>query len=139
MSECAGFLNQVWILTGAVAMAAGTGAKIDGVDNSTFGKLCEILDITSFGDTYKSRLAGIKDSTFSLSGNIVTGDTAGQDELVPGDSVYIGVMPSGVTVAGTQVPCIVESIEYSYDVNGKQTFSSTMACNGAPVELAIRS
>ena len=120
-------------------MAAGTGAKIEGVDNASFGRLCEILDISAFGDTHKKKLAGQKDSTFSISGNIYTGDTTGQDVIVEGDSVYIGVMPSGVGVAGTQVPAIVESIESTYDVAGKQTFSATFACNGAPEALPIRS
>ncbi len=138
MAEVAGNTNEVWILTGAVAMANNTGAKILGVDNSSFGKLCEILDITAFGDTYKNRLAGIKDTTVSISGNYYASDSTGQEVIVPGDSVYIGVMPSGPTVAGTQVPAIVESYEISSDANGKQTFSATFACKGAPVELAIR-
>ena len=139
MAELAGYLNEVWVLTGAVAMAAGTGAKILGVDNSSFGRLCDMLDITSFGDTYKKRMAGLKDSTFTISGNVYVGDTTGQDVLIPGDSIYIGVMPSGPTVAGTQVPCIVESFETSIDVAGKQTFSATLSPIGAPVALAIRS
>lgn len=137
--EVAGYVNETWILTGTSAMAAGTGAKVLGVDNSTFNRMCNILDISSFGNQYKSKLAGQKDGTFTLSGNIYVGDTTGQDELEPGDSVYIGVMPSGPTVAGTQAPFIVESFDASYDTNGKQTFSASLSMNGAPVALPIRS
>ena len=136
--EQAGFINEVWVLTGSTAMVAGTGAKILGVDNSSFGKLCEILDITSFGDTYKKRMAGIKDTSLSISGNVYTGDTTGQAVLIPGDSIYIGTMPQGAAVAGLQIPAIVQSFETSIDVNGKQTFSCAIAANGAPVALPAR-
>jgi len=139
MSEQAGFLNEVWALTGVTAMAAGTGAKILGVDNSSFGRLCDILEITSFGDTYKKRMAGLKDTTFSLSGNVYVGDTTGQDILIPGDTIYIGVMPSGPTVAGTQVMALVESFETTSAVDGKQTFSAGFSCIAEPEALPIRS
>lgn len=138
MAELAGKTNEVWVLAGTSAMANNTGAKILGVDNSTFAKLCDILEITSFGDDYKKRKAGLKDSSFSFSGNLYIGDTTGQDELVPGDDIYIGVYPSGTGVAGTQIPAIVESFETSADAAGKQTFSCTIAANGAPVALPLR-
>lgn len=136
--EQAGFKNVVYALTGATAMATATGAKIQGVDNSSFGKMCDILDITAFGDTYKNRLAGLKDTTISISGNVFVGDTTGQDILIPGDTIFIGVMPSGTTVAGTQVKAIVESFETSSDVAGKQTFTAAFQCIAAPVALPIR-
>ena len=138
MAEIAGFKNQVFILTGATAMGAATGAKVQGVDNSTFGRLCDILEITAFGDTYKNRMAGLKDSEFSLSGNVYTGDTTGQDVMVPGDTVFIGAYPQGTTVAGTQVKAIVESFEASSEVSGKQTFSASFSCIAAPVTLPLR-
>ena len=139
MAEQAGYKNEVWVLDGASAMEAGTGAKILGVDNSSFAKLCDMLDITAFGDTYKNRMAGLKDTTITISGNLYVGDTTGQDVLIPGNDIYIGVMPSGPTVAGYQVPALVASYEISSDVAGKQTFSATFACTGAPVALPIRS
>lgn len=138
MAEVSGNTNLVYGLASATAMANNTGAKILGVDNSSMGNLCEILEITAFGDTYKNRLAGLKDTTFSISGNVYTGDATGQAILVPGNTIHIGVMPSGVGVAGSQVKCIVESFESSYDANGKQTFSATFSAIAAPVALAIR-
>ena len=139
MAEQAGRINEVWVLDGSVAMAAGTGAKILGVDNSSYRALCDLLEISSFGDTNKRRIAGMKDTEISISGNLYVGDTTGQDVLVPGNSIYIGVMPSGPTVAGYQVPVIVETYEISSDVAGKQTFSATFGATGAPVALPIRS
>ena len=138
MPEVAGRLNEVWILAGTVAMTAGTGAKALGVDNSTFSKLCTILEIPQFGDSYMKRIVGMKDNTFSISGNFYVGDTTGQDIMIAGNSVYIGTMPSGPTVAGSQIPVIIESFEVSADATGKQTFSASFASNGAPVALPIR-
>ncbi len=139
MAEVAGFTNQVWVLAGSTAMAAGTGAKINGVDNSSYANLCEILDITSFGDAYKNRLAGIKDTTISISGNYYASDTNGQAVLIPGNTLYIGCMPSGTAVAFYQVKCICESYELSMDANGKQTFSATFAAIAVPETLDARS
>jgi hypothetical protein len=139
MSEQAGYKNEVWVLDGASAMAAGTGAKILGVNNSTFARLCDLLETTAFGDTNKKRIGGLKDTTITISGDLYVGDTTGQDVLVPGNDIYIGVMPSGPTVAGYQAPFLVESFEIASDVAGKQTFSATFGCTGAVVALPIRS
>lgn len=135
MGELAGYTNVVYVLAGTTPMAEGTGAVIKGVDNQSFGKLCDILEITSFGDTYKKRKGGLKDSTFSISGNVYTGDTTGQDVLIPGNSIMIGAHPAGKSVAAEQLPCIVESFEVSVDVAGKQTFSCGLAATGAPVAM----
>lgn len=139
MAEQAGYLNQVYLLTGSVAMTASTGAKVLGVDNSTYNRLCDLLEITAFGDTYKNRLAGLKDTNVSISGNLYIGDTTGQDDLVPGDTVYIGVYPSGPAVAGSQVKAIVESFEQSSDVAGKQTFTCSLQGIAAPEVLPAQS
>jgi len=138
-AETAGFVNQVWALTGTTEMAAGTGALIKGVESSSFARMCDILEITAFGDTHKKRMAGLKDTEISISGTIYVGDTTGQDILVPGDSIFIGVMPQGVAVAGTQVAAIVESFATKTDVSGKQTFDAKFSCIAAPVVLPIRS
>ena len=136
MAEEAGKTNYVKILTGAVAMVgagAPTGAAINGADNSTIQKLCDLLEISQFGDSYKDRLAGMKDTSVTISGNLDAADTLGQLELEPGDTVYIAVHYGGATVAGTQVKCIVESFEQSADATGKQTFSATLQGIAAPV------
>jgi len=138
MAEQAGYGNLVYVLAGATAMTNSTGAKILGVDNSSLGRLCDMLEITAFGDTYKNRMGGLKDTTISISGNVYTGDTTGQDVLVPGDTIHIGVYPQGTGVAGTQVKAIVESFETSADVSGKQTFTCAFSCIAAPVALPLR-
>lgn len=135
MPEIAGKTNLVYILTGTTAMANNTGAKVLGVDNSTYNQLCDLLEITQFGDSYKNRIAGLKDTNMSLSGNYYPGDTTGQDEIVPGDTVYIGVYPQGSAVAGYQVKAIVETFEISAGASDKQTFSASIQGIAAPVAL----
>lgn len=138
MPELAGKTNLVYILTGTTAMTDATGAKVLGVDSSSYNQLCDILEITQFGDTHKNRIAGLKDTNISLSGNYYPGDTAGQEELVPGDTVFIGVYPQGGAVAGMQVKAIVESFEISASASDKQTFSASLQGIAAPVALPAR-
>ena len=138
MPEVAGKTNLVYILTGTTAMANNTGAKVLGVDSSTYNQLCDLLEITQFGDTHKNRTAGLKDTNLSLSGNYYPGDTTGQDELVPGDTIFIGVYPQGPTVAGSQVKAIVETFEITAGAADKQTFSASIQGIAAPVALPAR-
>jgi len=139
MAEVAGKTNIVYILTGSTAMAADTGDAVLGTDNSTYSRLCNLLDISSFGDDYVNRLAGMKDTKISLSGNYYASDTAGQDELVEGDTVFIGVYPSGIGSAGYQVKAIVESYELSASATDKQTFSASLLGIALPVALPAQS
>jgi hypothetical protein len=135
LAELAGRLRYIKVLTGSVAMVgagAPTGTAVGGVDSDTYRKLCDLVEITAYGDTHKSRLAAMKDTTVTLSGNLDTTD-AGQLVLEPGDTIMIAVHPGGATVAGKQVNCIVESFEDSGDALGKQTFSATVQGIAAPV------
>jgi len=137
MAELAGKLNKVYIL--ATVMEATTGAAILGADNSSYGNLCTILDITSFGDTYYKRMAGLLDTKIAVSGNYYTGDTTGQALLIPGNTVFIGCYPSGTAVAGMQVQAIVEGYEVTHPATGKDTFTATFSCIAAPVALPAQS
>jgi len=139
MSELAGKLNQCYVLSGEVAMTGSTGAKINAIDNSTWNQLCDLLDIPQFGDEYKNRIGGLKDTEVSISGNYDPSDTNGQNVLVAGDICYIGIYPQGTTVAGKQVKAIVGSVEISADVTGKQTISASLSGIGAPAALPARS
>ena len=135
MAELAGKINIVYILTGATPMLATTGAKINGVNSSTYNRLAEILETTQFGDDYKKRMAGLKDTSVSLSGNYDPDDTAGQLDLEPGDFVYVGIYPEGTGTTGKQAPMVIESFEQSSSADGKQEFSSSLSGNGAPETL----
>jgi len=137
-AEQAGYLNQVFVLAGSTAMVAGTGAKLLGCDNASYERLCALLEITQFGDTYVNKMGGLKDSSVSVSGNLYTGDTTGQDVLIPGNTVFIGLFPSGPSVASVQIKALVENFNTSFDVTGKQTFTCSLKGIAAPVTLPAR-
>jgi len=139
LAELAGRLNEVWVIAGAAAMTNVTGAKVQAADNSSMNRLAELLDITQFGDSYRDRILGLKDTGFTVSGNYDPADATGQGVLNnPGAEVFIGIYHSGTAVAGTQVNALVESFEISADVAGKQTFSCTLQGIAAPVALPAR-
>ena len=134
MAELAGKLMELRI-NSAEMTNGGDGAKVNGVDNATLNKLADILEITQFGDDYKKRIVGLKDSNVSLSGNYDPADTNGQLVLEPGDDVWVALFPQGTTENGTQVKMIVENFEQSAAVDGKQEFSSSLQGNGAPASI----
>jgi predicted secreted protein len=129
MGELAGKLNVIKIAT----TAEGAGTAINGVDSSTFNRLCDILEITAFGDEYKARMAGLKDTNLSLSGNYDPADTNGQMALEPGDYVWVQVLPNGTT--GKKVKMIVENFEHGAAIADKQTFSSSLQGVEAPTAV----
>jgi hypothetical protein len=138
MAELAGKLNQVWGLAGSTAMTNATGAKVFGVDNASWRALCDILEISQFGDTYKNRMGGLLDTSVNISGNLDPTDTNGQNILIPGNTIHIGIYPQGTGVAGKQVKAIVESFEQTAEVSGKQTFTASILGIAAPVSLPSR-
>lgn len=134
VTELAGKVMEVRI-NSAEMNSNADGAKVEGVDNATLNKLADILEISQFGDTYKKRMAGLKDSNVSLSGNYRHDDTTGQLKLEPGDAVWIAVFPQGTGEDGTQIEMVVESFEQSASVDGKQEFSSSLQGNGEPATI----
>lgn len=134
----AGKINEIYVLAGQTAMTDSTGNKVGGVDDSTYSRLAELLEVTQFGDDFQKRIAGLKDSNVSISGSYDPSDTNGQLVLEPGDFIYIGIYPEGPSQAGKQVPAIVENFEQSASVDGRQEFSCTIQGNGEPVTLPAR-
>jgi len=141
MSELAGYLMEVRVKAGEDKMSAGgaDGLVVEGIDNATLNRLAEILEITSFSDTWKRRLGGIKDSNVSLSGNYIPGD-AGQLVLDPGDTCWVALFPQGSSYEsgdeGKQVKMIVENFENNATADGKQEMSSSLQGNGEPETIA---
>ena len=140
MAEVQGYLSRVKILAGVTPMvgaAAPTGAYVLGVDKHDYAELCDALEMTAEGETYKRRMGGLKDTTVSFSGNYYSGDTTGQAVLIPGNYAMVGVYPSGPSVAGKQVNVLITEYAISSDVTGKQTFKASVVANGAPVALPL--
>lgn len=138
MAELAGYLNQVFVLAGSTPMSGSTGAKVLGISKSSYNALCDIMEISQFGDTYKKRKGGLKDSEVSIDGQLYSADATGQAVFIAGNEVMLGLYPQGTAVAGVQIPCIIESVENSAEVAGIQAFKASIKGNGAPEALPLR-
>ena len=130
MAELAGRQAVIKIDT----TSSGPGVVIDGVDNHTYKELCDMLDISKYGNEYKNRIGGLKDTNVTLSGNYNPSDTNGQLKIVPGDFVWLQVLPDGTN--GKKVKMIVEDFTLQAPVEGKQTFSSTLQGVEAPSSVS---
>lgn len=140
MSELAGKVAKIYVHT--AAMTGSTGNILSGMDSTALTQMAEILDITQLGDNYKKRMPGIKDSSVDAGGNYDPADTTGQGILQTafdnGTTVFVGIYPQGTTIAGKQVQCYVESLEWKASATGKQTFVPKFAPTAAPVALPLR-
>ena len=107
--------------------------EIDGINDFSFGPTRTMLETTDFKDTSgaKTRMAGLKDGTISLSGDYESGDT-GQGKIptawAAGTDLWLKMLWNGA--AGHKVKCIVESFELRTSVDGKVEFSATLQFNG---------
>jgi len=138
MAELAGITNQVWGLAGAVAMTNSTGAKMLSIDNSSWDTMCDVLDYLAYGDTFKKRIASLHDTAMSISGSYNPADTTGQNIMIPGNTVMLGVYPQGTAVAGVQAQFIVTKVGKAFPAAGIQTIAFEVVCNSVPVELPLR-
>lgn len=130
----------------AVKVSATDAAyqEVDGINSVKFGPNRTMLETTDFKDTSgaKTRMAGLKDGTIELSGDLEEADANGQNiirtafdngtdlwttvEFVPG---------AGAGAKGYKVKGIVESHEINAEPDGKVTWSSTIQFNGVPVAV----
>lgn len=115
--------------------ASSDGSSYDSIGgaNSVSPNLSRaMLEVTDFDDTAVNRIAGLKDSSISVSGHY-DGADAGQStiltEFESGDDVYIRYRPDGTT--GFVIQGKVESFNLSTDVSGTATFDCSIQANTA--------
>lgn len=135
--------HPVLVYAKATNAAAVSGDEVDGINSVSYSPSLDLLDVTDFKDTTgtKLKLAGLKDGSVSLSGDLEMADapqallrTAGGD----GSSVWITIHfnPSGAASSkGFQVECKVESFEISASVDGKVEFTASLQFTAAPVAV----
>jgi predicted secreted protein len=123
-------------LTGSVLIGANTVALLN---DAEITPSADILDKTSFGDTWKTKLSGLKDWTAKASGSFDFTDTNGQkalwDAFVNGTTVSLKLTPDGTqNFTGTalvksppiktSVDALV-SVEFDFEGTGALTYSAT--------------
>lgn len=101
--------------SGAVKIGANTVALMDTWELSP---TANIYDITSFGDTWKTKLGGLKDWTAKVSGKYDFTDTNGQEALWT------------AFLAGTTV-----SVEL--DVDGTHHFTGSAFVKTPPIKVGV--
>ena len=110
--------------------------EITGINNVSLTDTRTMLDITSFENNggAMERLAGLRDVSITLSG-FLNGDTEQvllQDNHGTGTLTYVLVEFDGSGAPSLEVPCLVESIDYSAAVDGTVDVTYNLVSAGVP-------
>jgi predicted secreted protein len=125
--------------SGMVISASVNGSAwtaIDELNNATMACNGENIDITKFADTYRGRIQGIKDASYSLSGFYDSGDTNGQVAIraawAGNTAIYIKFTIDGTNgwsqqckVSGFNINAAVDgAVEVTIDLEGTGTITT---------------
>ena len=114
----------------SVSINDGTYNIISGCNSITMTSGQEVLESTDFTDPAKDRIGGLRDASYTLSGDYDHSDTAQaaiRDALLAGAYIWIQVRWTGSGGTGHNFAGAVESFDVSVDVEGKATFSCTLS------------
>jgi len=116
-----------------IGSSSATSNEIDEINNASMKHSGNLVELSHFGDTYKTRGAGLKDVTYSLKGFWDPADTNGQVVLrsafIAGSDLWLTILPDGST--GWKQQVLVDSFDISAAVDGYAEFSAELAGNGA--------
>lgn len=120
----------------ASSSAPGGSDEVDGAIDFKFTRSKAMLDTTDFKDTSgaHTRIAGLGDGSGSIGGDWEQADTVQallRSSFDAGSTIYITDLPDGTN--GYTYPCLVESIDDSGQVDGKNSVSFSLQQNGAPI------
>lgn len=120
---------------GAVKVGSNTVVLMDSWE---FAPSSNVMDITSFGQSWKTKLAGMKDWTAKLSGKYDFTDTNGQFALwtafLNGTSVSIDLFTDSIgNISGT---AFVKAINPKVGVDAVVTVDIDLEGSGAPTLTA---
>ena len=133
MASLAGY--NVTIKVANSSPLSGTD-EITGINNVSLTDNRNMLDITSFENNggAMERLAGLRDVSLTLSG-FLNGDAEQvllQDNHASGTLTYALVEFDGSGAPSLEIPCLVESIDYSAAVDGTVDVTYNLVSAGAP-------
>jgi predicted secreted protein len=131
----AGFNTTVAVATGAET----TYFIIDGISSCDFSDGRDLLEITDFADdNLRRRIAGLRDISASLSGDVELADNGYQllaAAYNAGDRVYLRYLVDGTN--GVMLPCLIESKDISSSVDGKVELSMSLQSEGIMVPVMV--
>jgi predicted secreted protein len=122
--------------------ASATYSSMDGIKEFTLSDQDDLLDTTDFieanADRVRSRIAGLRDASLSLSGDLEITDAGFQKARASkraGDAAAFQVwFNTGTSSVGFAIVTKIESIEYSGGVEGKLEVSLSCMADGVIID-----
>jgi len=115
--------------------SGGTYTTVGQMNSATMNIAGENFDITAFGAGWRSRLQGVKDASYSLSGFLMSTDLSGQsairNALVNDSALYTQFMIDGTTNNMFQQEVKVGSYDVDASVDGVVGLSIGLEGSGA--------
>jgi predicted secreted protein len=111
---------------------AGTYTLVAGAKNATMTQNGQTLDVSAFGAAAVEKILGLRDATYSLSGNYEGGDTNGQVAIrsaLADTTLWIQFLPDGTT--GFKQEVKVASFDITAAVDGIVEFTANLEGSGA--------
>lgn len=116
-----------------------TYSAMDGIKDFTLSDADDLLDTTDFvganASRTRSRIVGLRDATLSLSGDLEFSDTGfakcrAAKRTGSASAAFQIWFNTGTSSAGFAIVAVVESIEYTGNVEGKAEVSISASVNG---------
>jgi predicted secreted protein len=113
-----------------------SGSEISGINNISISDGRTMLDVTTFEGNAGAmeRLAGLRDLSVTLSGFFDSGTEQAllRSNHGSGTLTYVLVEFDGAGPPSLEIPCLVESIDYSAAVDGTVDVTYNLVSAGAP-------
>ena len=114
----------------------GTYTTIADMNNQSASLNGENLDVTVFGANWHSRIQGLKDATYDVSGFWKSTDTAGQtavrNALVNDSALFVQVLIDGTTTNYFKQEIKVASYDIASNADGVVELSMSFEGTGTP-------
>lgn len=119
-----------------VGNSASPTDEVTGINNVSLSDGRNMLDVTTFEGNAGAmqRLAGLRDLSVTLSGflNSDSEQVLLQTNHGAGTLTYVLVEFDGAGAPSLEIPCLVESIDYSAAVDGTVDVTFNLVSSGAP-------
>ena len=106
----------------------------------SYEESADILDDTTYGDTNRTKQAGLLDGSGSFEALDSTGDwSAAWEAIDPGQSATMDIYPEGNTSLNRKVSftAVIASRSISFPYDGLATFSMNFEISGAVTESTV--
>jgi predicted secreted protein len=121
------------LVVSVATTSGGSYASIAERSSASMNHSGSNIDVSTMGTDFISRIQGLKDGTYSVSGFFATGDTNGQVRVrtawLNDSGLFVRFLPDGTT--GFQQEVKVASYSVNASVDGAVEFSAELEGTGA--------